>query len=282
MTIGANPPPQAPQLSPDHKWVWDGAQWRPLAVHQAVFPNWNAVGAGVPPDATGQAQSPARPVVSPPPMPSPVAVYSVPTPNPQAAIPLWKQQRQTGINNYLYVVAGVIALIVLIFVVDSFGTISLPWQSTPASRPMPKPTPPLTVRSDSARADRFVNELMAPPMADLNQSLSVVGETCIGPLTSSCEDALISTDNEISGLLSVIDHETVPVCIAANVTRLRSDLVKLDAGVQLALKGGKDGRNAEVASGLSQVRSARSQVQAEVAALNYAAKSTCDTQLTGP
>lgn len=279
VSIEANPPPRPPQLSPDHKWVWDGGEWRPLAVHQAVFPNWSAVGAGLPPEATEE----ARPVASPPPAtPSPAAVYSAPTPHPQAAIPLWKQQRPRGINKTLYVVAGVIALIVMAFVVNALGPVSLAGHATPAARGTPKPSPPLTLGSDSMRADHFVNAVIAAPMDDLNQSLILVGETCVGSLTSSCVDALYTTDNRISALLSTIDHETVPFCIAANVSQYRSDLVKVDAGVQLALKGVKDARNTEQAGGLSQVRSANNQLQADYAALRSAAKSACDTPPAGP
>lgn len=286
MSSQAGPPVRPPQVSPDGKWYWDGSQWRPFAVHEAIFPTWQSVGAGLPPEAAASAQR----IPSPPPPSRPARaqaarpVYraAAPTPAPQMEAPLWREPAtSTGITKFLYLGAGFIALIVVGVVLSSMGTIRFPWQQSPPEQAAAVATPGLTARSDSARADHLVTVVLAPPLATLSDSVTLVRESCPAGMTASCQDALVQVDNNVTALLPVIDHETVPLCIVPQVAQLRADLVKLDGDAQLGVKGFKDDRAAEVSSGASLVSSLYGQVQADSTAIPAAAKG-CDTQLVGP
>lgn len=285
MSTGSGPsrPSVQPQLSPDKKWIWDGTRWLPLnQQHEAAFAAWKEVGASLPSPPAQQAAPPqARRVATPPPIARPAAPVYVAPPAPEMDVPLWKRdQGSTGINKYLYLVAGFIVL-VIVGVVLSSGLISLPWQQYAPSRPVAKPTPPLTERSDAARADRFVNGLLAPAMSELNDSMVLTRQTCAVGMTSSCFDAYIQVGTKVSAVLPVIDQESIPVCITPPTTKLRANLAKMDTAVKLAQKGLQDNKADEFNSGASQLSSAYGQVQADSSALSGAAK-TCDGQLTGP
>ena len=289
MSSPAGPPAQPPQVSPDGKWFWDGAQWRPIAVHQAIFPTWQSVGAGLPAEAAAQARS----IPSPPPQQqsqpqsrfvAPQApVYPVAAPAPQVqAPPLWRQpRRSTGLNKYLYAGGGVVGLVVVALVLSSMGAIRFPWQQSPPEQVAAKATPGLAARSDSARADRLITVLLVPPLADLSDSVGQVRVGCQGGMTISCQDALVTVDNQTLGVVAVIDRETIPACIAPQMTLLRADLVKLDADAQLGEKGFKDNRATEVQSAAALIVSRVASTQADTNALTAASKA-CDTQVTGP
>ena len=288
MSSQAGPPARPPQVSPDGKWYWDGSQWRPFAVHEAIFPKWQSVGAGLPPEAA----APVQRIPSPPPTsrparaPAPRPVYRAPAPAaaaaPQVEAPLWKEPATSnGITKFMYIGAGLIALIVAGVVLSSLGTIRFPWEQSPPEQVTAKATPGLTARSDGARADHLVTVVLAPPLATLSDSVTLVRESCPAGMTASCQDALVQVDNNVTALLPVIDHQTVPVCISPQVAQLRADLVKLDGDAQLGVKGFKDNRAGEVSSGASLVSALLGQVQADNAAITAAAKG-CDTQLVGP
>ncbi len=286
MSSQAGPPARPPQVSPDGKWYWDGAQWRPFAVHQAIFPTWQSVGAGLPPESAARVQR----IPSPPPPSRPASIQpprrvyraAPPPPAPQLEAPLWKQPASsTGVTKLMYLGAGFIALIVVGVVLSSLGTIRFPWEQSPPEQVAAKAVPALSARSDSARADHLVTVVLAPPLATLSDSVTLVRESCPAGMTASCQDALVQVDNNVTALLPVIDHETVPLCIAPQVAQLRADLVKLDGDAQLGVKGFKDDRAGEVSSGASLVSSLFGQVQADSAAIPAAAKG-CDTQIVGP
>lgn len=119
MSIGASPPQQPPQLSPDGKWVWDGRQWQPVPV---------VIGdvAGVMPVRTAVAASPAVAVAIPY---SPPVMQAHPIFVPPAAeevAPLWEQPARSGVSLYLYVVAGAVVLVMLMIVLNSLNFIQLP------------------------------------------------------------------------------------------------------------------------------------------------------------
>ncbi len=287
MSVETGPPAQPPQLSPDHKWIWDGTQWRPLAVHEAVFPTWQSVGAGLQPEAPAApaVRIPTPPPVSrPAPYPAAPLVYraAAPANPPGADVPLWRREApSSGMYKYMYIAAGVIGLIILGVVLSSIGTIPLFWQQAPPSRAAASPTPPLNLRSDAARADRYANALLAPLMSDLNDSAAAAVQACAPGMTSSCEDALISTDDKVAATLTVVNRETVPLCIATPDAALRSDLPKVDADLQLALKAFKDNRIAELRGGLGPLGGDVAKTRADSSAIAAAAKA-CDTQPAGP
>ncbi len=279
MSIEAGSPPAPPQLSPDGKWVWDGAAWRPIAIHEAAFPTWRSVGADLPLQPAA-AQPVARAVV-PQSMPVPAAAAVI-APAPDMAVPLWQQgPKSTGINKYLYGVAGGVALLVIGAILTSFGPVSFPWSHTADAPAPPKLAPALTSRSDYARADRLVNVILAPAFDDTNQSLSLVKETCYGGMTSGCEDAVIAADNQIGVMLRLIDQQASPACVSYYTTHVRADLATTDAGLQLALKAYKDNRATELAQGLAEFRTGFARSVSDETAMGNAAKA-CDTQVTGP
>lgn len=275
MSPQAGPPAGTPQLSPDHKWIWDGTQWRPIAVHEAAFPEWKAVGSDLP---VGVPQAVPPPVLRP----AAPAAYAPVTPAPAQPTPLWEQgRRSTGINKYLYVAAGALVLLVAAIYLSTINPVALPWYRAPAGYSVPSPTPKLTERTDFARADRFVNQVLAPPLSELSQSMLLVKQVCYGALTSSCEDALIGEENQIPTVSKVLQKETVPLCIAAPVTKMKADLAAADSAIQAGKKAYSDNRSSALGAALGALRGANGAIEADAAAMSNGAK-TCDAQVTGP
>jgi hypothetical protein len=272
-------------LSPDGKWVWDGSQWLPLAdpstaSHHAVFAAWNGV----------RVEAPVAVEAAPVPLPQaprpavrPVLTYAAPAPAPDEPLPLWRQQTSTGLNKYLYIVAGVIAVVVLAIVVNSFGPFTLPWMQTASSGPtVAAGPPPLTTRSGYAQADRFFTGFLAPAMDDMNQRMATTHETCVGALTISCQEAVTETDNEAQVLLTLVDHAAVvPSCISAPVTKFRADLSKMHGDLQAAMKGFAGNNTFQTNDALAHYAGDAKAVPADYAAIS-AARATCDTSVTGP
>lgn len=197
------------------------------------------------------------------------SAYMMPAPAPGTDVPLWKQQASTGINKYLYFGAGFIGLVIVGIILNSMGTITLPWQSSPEVRPTP---PTISGSTDAARADNFTNTLLAPRMAALEDDVALANQTCAAGMTTACQENLIGIDNKISATLEMTNHIVVPFCIYPQYAALRADLTKLDAAEGAAYKGFRDNRAAEFQSGLSQFRAANSQVVADDAALVAATK----------
>jgi hypothetical protein len=271
-------------LSPDGKWVWDGSQWLPLAdpstaTHHAVFAAWNGVRVEAP---VAVEAAPVQLPQAPRPAARPVASYAAPAPAPEEPVPLWRQQTSTGLNKYLYIVAGVIAVVVLAIVVNSFGPFTLPWmQSTSSGPTVAAGPPPLTTRSGYAQAERFITGFLAPAMDDMNQRIATTHETCVGALTISCQEAVTETDNQAQTLLTVGDHATVPSCIATPVTMFRADISKVHNDLQAAMKGFAGNNTFQTNDALARYASDVRAVPADYAAIS-AAKATCDTSIVGP
>ena len=277
MSIGESPPQRPPMLSPDGKWVWSGTEWLPIAGHGAVFAAWNSIRV----DPVETAPQVAQPVAAPAPMPAPVMQYAPVQPDVEA-VPLWQEQRSTGLNKYLYIVAGVIAIVVAVVAVNSLG-IQFPWSVSAPEGPSRNTfvPPPVAVRSDAGRADNVLAGLLAPPMLALGQDVEIVKETCYGTLTEACQNAVTAADNQVKSVLATIDHATIPVCIATNMTKLRVDVASMDDALQLAIKGYKDSQGPEVTQGVSRLVAPAQRAQADAAA-GTTQKAKCDTQHTGP
>lgn len=263
------PPTQGPQLSPDHQWIWDGSRWLPVAEHKAIFPTWKSVGAGLPAEA-----SPAVQVIPTPPPAAAVQrapqFYVPPAPAPAMAVPLWKQVPGTGINRYLYFVAGFLALVIVGVILSSLGTITLPWQQSSTAHPT-NAAGPAGGANDAARANSYVTQL-APRISSIEDAVTLARETCAAGLTSGCLDSLVQVDNRTSVVVSDVGKMTAPDCIALQATTLRLDLGKVDAAALSGIKGVRDNRSAELQSGLSQLNSANAQLQSDDAAVTSAAK----------
>ena len=267
MATDAVPPVAAPQLSPDGRWVWDGAQWRPVAVREAAFAAFKRAGEGVPTQGT---MAPAlRPA----------------TPSPLMQAPTWGRgpaAAKPGIPKYAYVGGGAVAAFIvaalLLVGVPALLASARPATKTPVASPSVAPGP--QTRSDSAKA-AFVVTTLAAPMATLKDAASQVAPLCRPGMTTSCEEALLSAGNAAGAVVPVLQKISVATCIAPQQTRLVSDMNALNAGIQLALKAFKDGKKAEFTSGVRSASTYAPRVQSDYAAVKTASAG-CSTDVVGP
>lgn len=272
MSIGESPPQQPPQMSPDGKWVWNGTEWQPVGTHRSVFPSWNSI-------HVEAVQAPPAQAVRE--QPQPALAYPVYAVAAAPAAPLW-ERKSTGLNKYLYWAAGGIALVIAIVVLMAMAPfIEWPWSGGSNAAPAAAGPPPLATRSDYARADRFLNYALTPAMSALTPTFPVLKETCTGILTVSCQTAISASDKQVKVVLAAIDSETPPVCIAAQVTRLRADLVATDAALELGLKGYLDNSKNEVNQGVAQFKKVSTPLAGDAAAVAPATRA-CDTVVVGP
>jgi hypothetical protein len=285
VSVEAGPPQQPPQLSPDGKWVWDGSTWRPIAgvaepAHMGVFAAYTSI------------EVPEEPVaVAVQPMPvqvrTPVIDYSYTPPevaDPEA--PLWNQPARSGITMYLYVGGAVVVLVVAMMILNSMNFIQLPFFAT-RSQPSPVAvaTPSLSAttypRSESGRADQFLNATIAPAVDSFNQTLPAM-LACNGVMSNSCFDAINISEPQMKNLLSAIDHAAIPPCIAPAMKNYRSDLGVMEAGLQLALKGYKDNQRGEVIDGLYRFNHYAVPLPALLRSAVSAQQTVCTTDQEGP
>ena len=278
MSVGSSPPQNPPQLSPDGRWVWDGQKWQPVPVVVGDL-------AGVVP-VLAAAAPPA-----PAPVPTPVAVvmpYSPPkyvAPKPEeSALPLWREAPRQGITLYLFVGAALVVLIMAMMAVNSLNLVRFPWQSAEQTqvRPTPSPTQPITVRSDYARAERFLNGSFAPVVAGLNEALPTVYQTCNGTMTISCRDGLTASDQQLKKILALIDRADIPTCIAPGVSKLRKDFATMDDAAQLALKGYADNKATIFSQNLYRFGTAGGAYVADAKGVDQELKTQCSPDRTGP
>ncbi len=269
-------------MSPDGKWIWDGAQWRPIAVHEAAFPNWKSVGAGFVPEtdtraqAVGVAPPPSRREAIPPPS------YRMASPAPNMAAPLWRQaSARLGLKRYTPMVIAAVALVVVIVLVSVLATLALSARQGPSAPAVPatsKGGP--TARSESAQAAYVVKSLDSP-MADLKDNLALVRQSCGVGMTSACEDSLIHVANTVAPVLTVLDKATIPQCIAIPEATVRAYLGKVADGEQAALKGFNDNKRTEWLNGYSQVLNYGAGATTSFVAVK-SATARCESAVSGP
>jgi len=106
--------------------------------------------------------------------------------------------------------------------------------------------------------------------------------TCNGTMSNSCFDAINAADPPLKKVLAVIDHGTIPLCIAAPMKVLRSDFANMEAAVQLALKGYRDNQRGEVATGVSQFQKNNQALGPDVGAVVKAQNALCSPDPEGP
>lgn len=275
MSIDSSPPQQPPQMSPDGQWVWDGTEWQPVGTHRSVFPSWNSLRV----EPLQAAAEPAQAVMTQPQPARTYPVYAVA--EVAAAPPLWQRQ-STGMNRYLYWAAGGIVLVIAVFLLRAMAPfIVWPWSPASESAPAAGADPPVATRTDYARSDHFLRVSLTPAMNGFSPTVPVLKETCIGPLTVSCQGAIMTTDKQVKLVMAAIDGENIPTCIATPVTKLRADLAASDVALQLALKGYKDNLKAEVTQGVAQFKKTSAPLAADATAVAPAQR-LCDTQVVGP
>jgi hypothetical protein len=211
----------------------------------------------------------------------PAPAYSFPVAEP--VTPPWEKPSR-GVSTYLYIAGGVVILIMVMLVLNSLSVVPFHWfgyDDGSTARPTATPLPPATARTDFVRADRFLKYSLDPAVVAVNQTLPDL-KVCNGTLSNSCRDAITATDKQMKNLLAVIDHGAIPPCIASGMSKLRTDLAGMEAGLQLALKGYQDNLVAEMSQGLSRFGSGGAALQADGVALNQAQTTQCSTQQVGP
>lgn len=272
-------------LSPDGKWVWDGTQWQPIAHHETLFPSWQGI--TVEPAAPVAVQAPPRVAAAPTP-----ALFQelnpalFPSTQASAAPPWRREAKGTGVSWYLYFLAGVVGIVIILVVLNSVFPL---WLYLPGPKAAPEPAaaqaspiPPVAHRSDFARADHFVSGVLPPQMATLTQDLTPVSQSCNRQLTISCQNAISTAGPEVKTVLSVIDANPVPLCIAAPLAKLRADLATIDVALTAADKAYTDNQASELVAAMSKYSRPASQLAADVRALTATMKAQCDPTVTGP
>jgi hypothetical protein len=283
MSVGSGPPANPPQLSPDGRWIWDGQKWQPVPVVVGDVAGVARVAAA----AAAPAPTPVAVAYAPPQVQAPVIPYAVPAAEVNEA-PLWQEPAPKGgiqgLSLLLFAGAAVVVLIMAMMALNAMQIIQMPWQSDREApvKVTASPTPQLPVRSEYARADRFVNTNLSPAVADLSKTLPAVLQSCNGTLTTSCQTAIVTSAALVKKVLLVIDRGDIPPCIAPGMTRIRADFAQIDDGLQIALKGYTDNVRSEVIRGLNRFVAADPAMQADAKATDLAMKTQCSTEPTGP
>ncbi len=276
-------------MSPDGKWVWNGQQWLPVAVHESLFPAYDKAAAAAAIDPVPMAQgtpqfaqmaAPMAPAVSSPAIVEPMSYTA------KGAVPPWMPQGGGARSNYLYV--GAAMLVVLIGIVFTIALTQswLPFlragtaDNIPAAAPTP--TPQLPVRSEFALAARYVDSVVTPGTANLSTPFTDYGEACAGTLSLSCQDALGAADTELKRSIATLSGTPSPACISRQVARVASDLTAMQAAIQGGLKAFKDNNRNELLAAMNQQRTASKTFWSDVQAVSKAQATLCDGQQEGP
>jgi len=250
-------------MSPDGKYFWDGQKWVAVASasdagHRSVFPSWNEIH---------------------------VTVADQPVRQPSSDVPLWERAPKSKMSYGIYVAGGFLALLVLFGLISAWGPLIVSYfvaAPEPPRAVTPSPTPPpLTVRSDYARADGFLTYQVTPAMAKVWPAIQLFNETCVN-LTSTCQNAATAALAQVKGVESMIDHAQIPTCIASQVAKVRGELTGMDAAITLAVKAFADNKKTELSTAVSRYRAASKTLNADIAAISKAATARCDTLATGP
>jgi hypothetical protein len=274
VSIDASPPAQPPQLSPDGNWVWDGSQWQPVVAveptHQGVFPSWNGI--TVEPADPAAAVTPPAAVAYQAQAPVPAMDYSS---QPDEPVELPWQQPNKGVSFWLYPVAGVAILVVLMLVLNAIGFIQMPWigsgssTQNPAARASPAPD---FSGPDAARADHFLNGELKPALAAFDQTVAAFNRDCAGIASTSCFDSLTASQQQVKKLIGVVNNSDVPSCISGPVNRIRLDVKGMDEQLQVAFKGFNDNNRDELFVAVNHFETYRQAIDGEVATANVAQK----------
>ena len=284
MSVDASPPVQPPQLSPDGKWVWDGAQWQPVVSGEsgraAVFPSWNSINVDPVPLAVE-----AEPVVQYP----PVAQYQPPAVDysygaaDEPIVPLWQRQRPGKVSTYLYPVAGLAVLVMAMMVLNSVGYIQFPWNAAGASRSaanhstQPSPTPDFS-GPDSVRADRFLTKTLAPVVAAFEKTVTPMNLHCFKTLVTNCYDAITTAQPLVKNILAAIQNGDVPKCIASQMATVQTSVSQMDQQLQVAIGAFQDNTPEELYTGMYRFNTYHRYMQAGIVAATQATKG-CHTMV---
>ena len=270
-------------LSPDGKWVWDGTQWQPIAHHESLFPSWQSITVEPSAPAAAAVQAPPRTVMA---APTPALIQPVSPSYPSAT---WRPEpKPTGVNWYLYFIAGVVGIVIILVVLNAVFPL---WLLLPGPKPAAAPAPaaaqaspiaPVAHRSDFARADHFVSGVLPPLMNNVYVYLGPVGQSCNRQLTIVCQNAVTAGRPAVKTALSLIDQNPVPQCISTQAAKLRADLAAVDVALTAADKGYTDNSAPELAAAITNYTHAAARLDPDVRTLTATMKAQCDATVTGP
>lgn len=261
--------------------MWDGSQWQPVAaaepVHAGVFPSWNGIQVEAP-DPTAQFAEPAAAPVPVQYQPPPAVDYSYQQAD-EPGVPLWQQSKGRGKSLYLYPIAALAVLVMAMIVLNSVGYIQLPFvgasSATPSPAPKPSPTPDFS-GPDSVRADRFLNKYLGPALTNLDKANTTQNLRCQGHRTTQCFDALTATEVQVKNVLSVIQTQDIPKCIAPAMATVLAYANGMDQQMQAALAAFNDNSDDELINGVYRFRTYYKLMGTGMAAVNQA-KANCHT-----
>jgi hypothetical protein len=287
-------------MSPDGNWVWDGSQWQPVTgvepAHEGVFAAYapkvaaaeQAVAAAPPVAVAAPVPMPVPVPVAPPavdyPYPAPAADYYPPA---ESVVPLWEQPKSSGKTVYFYAAGAIVLFLMVLIVLNTINFLSLPFIGgrTSSNSPVaakPSPSPPPTSRSEYSRADAYVNGPLTVAILSFNQTLPAWSGCDGQSLSNTCFNTITATDQQLTNLLSVIDHAAIPSCIAGATTKFRYDLGVMEAGIKLGLQGYRNNSVSDLTTGLYRFRRFGASYQADIIAIDAAKTSYCSHDLEGP
>ena len=238
--------------------------------------------------------SPPPPVYTPPPrssrpaqVVSPIIAPPVTYRSPAYQAPPWERWAQNdGSRSATLKMAGAgIAVVLGVIVIIYAGLNWLPFlradNSTPTNTaPLVTPTPPLTARSDSAVAGRYVTSVITPALDKVGQPVVNYRQACGGQLSLDCQQALTVLQGALKDGLARLS-QSPPACIAPQAAKFQSDFVTAQVGATLALKGYTDNNRTELVQGLTKLDLAVGTFYGDGQAVTKA-QAACDDQPQGP
>jgi hypothetical protein len=112
--------------------------------------------------------------------------------------------------------------------------------------------------------------------------VTVVTQQCSKQLTISCGDALTAVEPPTRAALGAIDKNTVPLCIAPQVAKVRLDIAGLDSAAQVANGAFAHNKASELAFAMGTYVRYAAALRADQQAVARASTTQCDARVTGP
>ncbi|HVC99729.1 MAG TPA: hypothetical protein VNG93_01115, partial [Candidatus Dormibacteraeota bacterium] len=240
-----------PLYSPDGMWRWSGQAWVPLAEPfgaEATYAPQSVMAEPAPADlASPPAEAPpawldpsAAAILAPPPV-------AVPDPTP---VPAYAPPARMGLRPFIYLggalLVGAIVLTGWIFR-DQLRAQPIDYSST---LPSPSPSPS---GSEYDRTQRFLNDILGPSIDQVNQTLPGLQAACTPDLPVACSDAISATDQKVLATSKVIASADIPPCIATPMAQFNRDWSGIESGLELSLSGYQYNSKQLIITGLQRV-----------------------------
>ena len=168
-------------------------------------------------------------------------------------------------------VVGAIVLIVAVGL--TVRSMLFPGLQTTPAYPTPTPTPAAV---EYTRATAFWDKTELPALVAVTRSLPAIKKNCRGKLSAACRTAIQATDQKLQFAITVINTGDIPACLTTHVTRLKSDLLSMDGGLQIALNGYRAGDIQKVNQGLAQYGASSGPLSQDTAAVTKDVVKLCN------